>query len=158
MLWMPSLLEPRHRLLHLRASLEKESIQPRYPPMDVGSSLNPEQCVIKKGRPHGHRYGKTEEQTQHHIAHNLRKRCIRRGFERIHDRFQKDSIFRESQISIDRTDEVCIQVDKDAQTDFTNRMTEDEYFRYKKNWWISLNKSGKNRTDERSFWLQLSVD
>ena len=28
--------------LHLRASLERESIQPRYPPMDTGSSLNPE--------------------------------------------------------------------------------------------------------------------
>ena len=108
--------------------------------------------VIKKGRPHGHRYGKTEEQRQHHIAHNLRKRCIKRGFEGIHDRLQKDSIFRESQISIDRTEEVCIQMDKDAQKDFTYRMTEDEYFRYQKNWWISLNKSEKigsmrNRSD-----------
>ena len=99
--------------------------------------------VIKKGRPHGHRYGKTEEQRQHHIAHNSRKRCIKRGFEGIHDRFQKDSIFRESQLEIDRTEEVCIQMDKDAQKDFTYRMTQDEYFRYKKNWWISLNKSGK---------------
>ena len=62
---------------------------------------------------------------------------------KIHDRFQKDSIFRESQILIDRTEEVCIQMDKDAQKDFTYRMTEDEYFRYTKNWWISLNKSGK---------------
>ena len=40
-------------------------------------------------------------------------------------------------------EEVCIQMDKDAQKDFTYRMTEDEYFRYKTNWWISLNKSGK---------------
>ena len=35
-------------------------------------------------------------------------------------------------------------MDKDAQKDFTCRMTEDEYFRYKKNLWISLNTSGKN--------------
>ena len=108
--------------------------------------------VIEKGRPHGHRYGKTKEQKDHHIAHNSRKRCKKRGFEGIHDRFQKDSVYRESQISIDRTEEVCIQMDKDAQKDFTYRMTEDEYFRYKKNWWISLNKSGKigpvrNRSD-----------
>ena len=34
-------------------------------------------------------------------------------------------------------------MDKDAQKDFTYRMTEDEYFRYQKNWWISLNNSGK---------------
>ena len=48
-------------------------------------------------------------------------------------------------------------MDMDAQKDFTYRMTQDEYFRYKKNWWISLNKS-KNRTGEKSFWLQRCVD
>ena len=68
---------------------------------------------------------------------------MKRGFEGIHDRFQNDPEFRESQISIDRTEEVCFQMDKDAQKDFTYRMTEDEYFRYKKTWWISLNKSEK---------------
>ena len=78
--------------------------------------------VIKKGRPHGNRHGKTEEQRQHHIAHNLTKRCIKRGFEGIHDRFQNDSTFRESLLSIDRTEEVCIQMEKDAQKDFTYRM------------------------------------
>ena len=57
---------------------------------------------------------KTKQQKEHFIAHNLRKRCIKRGFVGIHDRFQKDSIFRESQISIDRTEEVCIHMDKDA--------------------------------------------
>ena len=89
-------------------------------------------CVIKKGRPHGHRYGKTEEQREHFVAHYLRKRCIKRGFEGIHDRFQNDPIFRESLLSIDRTEEVCIQMDKDAQKGFTYRMTDDDYFRYKK--------------------------
>ena len=43
--------------------------------------------VIKKGRPHGHRYGKTKEQKEHFIAHNLRSRSIKSGFEGIHDRF-----------------------------------------------------------------------
>ena len=65
-----------------------------------------------------------------HIAHNLRKRCIKRNFEGIHDRFQKDPTFRESQLEIDRTEEVRIQMDKDAQKDFTYRMTQEEYFRY----------------------------
>ena len=36
--------------------------------------------VIKKGRPHGHRYGKTEEQKEHRIAHSLRRRCINKSF------------------------------------------------------------------------------
>ena len=108
--------------------------------------------VIKKVRPHGRRFGKTKEQRDHHIANNFRKRCIKTGFEGIHDRFQKHPTFRETQLEIDRTEEVCIQMDKDAQKDFTYRMRQDEYFRYKKNWWISLNKSGKigpvrNRSD-----------
>ena len=89
--------------------------------LDLLSILN---YVIEKGRRHGHRYGKTEEQNEHFIAHYLRRRCIKKEFEGIHDRFQKDSMFRESQISIDRTEEVCIQMDKDAQKDFTYRMTE----------------------------------
>ena len=89
------------------------------------------------------RYGKTNEQRDHHIAHNLRKRCIKRNFEGIHVRFLKDPVFRESQLEHDRTEEVCIQMDKDAQKDFTYRMTQEEYFRYRNTWWISLNKSGK---------------
>ena len=114
--------------------------------------LSIQNYVIKNGRPHGHRFGKTEEQRKHFIAHNLRKRRIKRGFEGFHDRFQKDPTFRESPLEIDRTEEVCIQMDNDAQKDFTYRMTQDEYFRYKQNWWISLNKSGKigqvrNRSD-----------
>ena len=98
---------------------------------------------LRRSDLHGHRYGKTKEQRSHFIAHNLRKRCIKKVFEGIHDRIQNDPIFRESQLSIDRTEEVCIQMVKDAQKDFTYRMTDDEYFRYKKNWWIPLNKSGK---------------
>ena len=99
---------------------------------------------IKEERPHGNRHGKTEEQIKHFFAHNLRKRCIKKNFEGIHDRFQKDSTFRDSQLRIDRTEEVCIQMDKDAQKDFTYRVSSDEHFRYEKSWWISLNTSGRN--------------
>ena len=70
--------------------------------------------LIKKERPHGNRHGRTEEQRQHHIAHNFRNGCVERGFEGTHDRFQNDSTFRDSQLGIDRTEEVCIQMDKDA--------------------------------------------
>ena len=108
--------------------------------LDLLSILN---YVIKKGRPHGHRYGKTKEQRDCHIAHNLRKRCIKRHSEGIHDRFLKDPEFRESQLEHGRTEEVCILMDEVAQKDFTYRMTQAEYFRYRKNWWISLNNSGK---------------
>ena len=106
--------------------------------------LSIQNYVIKKGRPHGNRHGKTEAQKEHVIAHNLRKRCIKKGFGGIHDRFQKDLKFRDSQLRIDRTEEVCIQMDELAQKDFTYRMSPDEYMRYKKNWKISLNTSGRN--------------
>ena len=43
-----------------------------------------------------------------------------------------------------RTEEVCIQMDDVTQKDFIHRMSTDEFMRYKKNWWISLNTSGRN--------------
>ena len=84
--------------------------------------------VIKKGRPRGNRHGKTEEQRDHFIAHNLKRRCRKRGFEGIHDRFLKDAIFRESQLEHDRTEEVCIQMDEIAQKDFSYPMTQESTF------------------------------
>ena len=36
--------------------------------------------IIQKGRPHGHRNGKTPEKNEYHLAHNLKKRCIKRRF------------------------------------------------------------------------------
>ena len=108
--------------------------------------LSVQNYVIEKGRPRGHRFGKSKEQKDNHIAHNLRKRCIKRGFKGIHDRFQKDPTFRESQLEHDRSEEVCVQMDKDAQKDFTYRMTQDETFDAKRiggSLSISLQKSDR---------------
>ena len=65
--------------------------------LDVLSSPND---VIKKGRPRGARFCTTEAQKEHFIAHNARKRCIIKNFEGIHDRFQKDLTYRDSQLRI----------------------------------------------------------
>ena len=54
--------------------------------------------VIRKGRPRGARHGKTEAQNEHFVAHNARKRCIKKNFEGIHDRFLRDPVFRDSQL------------------------------------------------------------
>ena len=62
---------------------------------------------------------KTEAQKDHFIADNLRKRCIKKGFQGIHDRFQTDLRFRDSQLKIDRTEAKCIEMDEVAQKDFT---------------------------------------
>ena len=100
--------------------------------------------VTKKERPHGNRYGKIEAQREHFIAHNARKRCIKKGFQGIHDRFQKDLRFRDSQLKVDRTEAKCIEMDALAQKDFTYRPAPKEYERYRKTWCISLNTSGRN--------------
>ena len=89
---------------------------------------------------------------EYHQAHNLKKRCIEKHYKGIHDRFLKDPEFRASQLEHDRDEEVCIKMDDLADKDFSHYMTESEYFRYKQNWWISLNKSGntgplRNRSD-----------
>ena len=53
----------------------------------------------------------------------------------------------------DRDEDVCLKWDDLAEQDFTYRMSESEYFHYRQNWWISLNKSGdtggpvRNRSD-----------
>ena len=98
--------------------------------------------VIKKGRLHGHRYGKTLEIKEYHLAHNLKKRCIKGNFKGIHDRFLRDHDFRKCMLVHDRDEDVCLRWDDLAEQDFTYRMSESEYFHYRQKWWISLKKSG----------------
>ena len=71
--------------------------------------------VIKKERPHGARHSKTEAQKEHFIAHNARKRCIKKIFKGIHARCQKDLRYRDSQLRIGWTEEKCIEMDELAQ-------------------------------------------
>ena len=86
--------------------------------------------------------GKTPEKKEYHLAHHLKKRCTKRKFTGIHDRFLRDPDFRESMLEHDRDEDVCLKWDDLAEQDFTYRVTESEYFRYKQDWWISLSKSG----------------
>ena len=50
--------------------------------------------MLSQSRPRGARHGKTEAQKQHFIAHNARRRCLKKKLEEIHDRFQRDSTYR----------------------------------------------------------------
>ena len=62
----------------------------------------------------------------------------------MHDRFQRDSTYRDSQLKIGWTVDKCIEMDKLAQEDYSFCPSSEEHERYKKNWCISLNKSGRN--------------
>ena len=56
--------------------------------------LSVPEYVIKKGRPHGHRYGKKPGDKEHYTANELKKKCKKRYSQGIHDRFIRDQEFR----------------------------------------------------------------
>ena len=68
----------------------------------------------------------------------------KRNHEGIRDRFQRDPACRESQVKIGWTEEQCIAMDKLAQEDHSYRLSSEEYERYQKNWYLTLNESGRN--------------
>ena len=105
--------------------------------------------VIKKGRCHGARHGKTEEQKEYHLSWNAWKRCCKKvdsqggHFTGIHDRFLRDPVYRESPLAIGWTEQKCKELDELAQEDHTYRLTPEEK-RCQGQWYLTLNKSGKN--------------
>ena len=108
------------------------------------SALSIPHYVTRMGRPRGARHGKTEEQKEHFLAHNVRKRCIKKNFDEIHDRFQRDPENRHSQLKIGWTEEKCIEMDFLAQEDQSYCPSSEEYERKRINWKISLSESGRN--------------
>ena len=75
---------------------------------------------IRKGRPHGHRYGKKEGDQEDHTANQLQKNCKSRQFLSIHDRFILDTWFRKTMLELGRTEEVIREMDKLANEDHTH--------------------------------------
>ena len=55
---------------------------------------------IRKGRPHGQRYGEKEGDQEYHTANQLQKKCKKREFLSIHDRFIRDALFRKTMIEL----------------------------------------------------------
>ena len=98
--------------------------------------------VIKKGRPHGHRYGK--KPGDDYLAHQLKKKCRKRHFQGIHDRFLRDQEFRIRMIENHRDDDLCRRWHALADEDLTHHLTEQEYFHYKNKWWLHSKKQGSN--------------
>ena len=99
---------------------------------------------IKKGRPHGHRYGKKPGDREYYIAHSLKKKCKKKNFMGIHDRFIRDEKFRKNMFDNGRTEEICRQMDDLADEDHTHHLTPEEINDYRSNWWIRSNKIGSD--------------
>ena len=100
--------------------------------------------VIKKGRPHGHRYGKKPGDKEYYLANKLMEKCKKKKFQGIHDRFLLDHAFRVRMTEYNRDQEVCRRWDVLAVEDNTYHLSEEEYFHYKNKWWFLLNKLGSD--------------
>ena len=75
---------------------------------------------IKKGRPHGHKYGKKESCKEYHTANQLQKKCRKKQYKNIHDRFIRDTWFRKTMIESGRSEEVILEMDRLATEDHTH--------------------------------------
>ena len=99
--------------------------------------------VIKKGPRHGHRYGQKPGDRENYSANQLKK-CKKKFFQGIHDRFIRDETFRSRVIENDRNEDVCRLMDALADEHHTHHLTSQEYNHYKNNWWLRSNKTGSD--------------
>ena len=104
----------------------------------------------RKGGWHGARHGRTEEQKEYHIAWNAWKRCCKKidsqggHFTGIHDRFLRHPVYRESQLAIGWTKHKCKEMDELTKQDHTYHLSKEEFKWYQGQWYLTLDKSGKN--------------
>ena len=94
---------------------------------------------IRKDRPHGHRYGKKEGCKEFHTAKQLQKRCRKKHYENIHDRFIRDKFFRKTMIELGRSEEIILEMDRLASEDHSHIATKEEIDVYRGTWWIRSN-------------------
>ena len=102
--------------------------------------------VIKNGRLHGHRYGKKPEDKEYCTANQLKKRCKKKYFQRVHDPFIQNPEFRNRMIENHRDQILCRRWDALADEDHAHHLTTQEYSLYKSKWWLHSNKQGSNTT------------
>ena len=94
---------------------------------------------IRKGRPHGHRYGKKEGDKEYHTANQLQKRCRKKKYDNINDRFIRDKFFRKTMIELGRSEEIILEMDRLASENHSHIATKAEIDVYRGNWWIRSN-------------------
>ena len=94
---------------------------------------------IRKNRPHGRRYGKAPGCKDYFTANQLAKKCRKKKYDSIHDRFIRDKTFRKSMIEVGRSEQMIKEMDKLASEDHTYNASKEEIEFYCGNWWIHTN-------------------
>ena len=70
---------------------------------------------------------------------NFAKKCRKREYESIHDRYIRDKAFRKAMIDHSRTEQMIVEMDKLANEDHTYKANKEEIEFYRGNWWIHSN-------------------
>ena len=94
---------------------------------------------IRKGQPHGHRYGKKAGCKEFHTAKQLQKRCRKKKCQNIHDRFIRDKFFRKTMIELGRSEEGILEMDRLASEDHSHIATQKDIDVCRCNWWVRSN-------------------
>ena len=111
------------------------------------------QLLHQIGRPHGHRHGQKPGDREYYIANSLKKKCKKKNYLGIHDRFIRDEKFRKNIFDAGRDEEMCREMDKLADEDDTHHLNSDEFRVNLYNWWSRSNTVGsdtmpvRHRTD-----------
>ena len=88
----------------------------------------------QKNRPHGHRYGKSQGCKEYFTANQLAKKCSKKKYDSIHDRFIRDKTFRKAMIKVGRSEQMIIEMDKLASEDHSYKASKEEIEFYRGNW------------------------
>ena len=94
---------------------------------------------IRKCRPHGHRYGKAPGCKDYFTANQLAKKCRKKKYDSIHDRYIRDKTFRKAMIEVGRSEKIIKEMDQLASEDHTYKATRAEIDVYRGNWWLHTN-------------------
>ena len=75
--------------------------------------------------------------TTRHI--NLQKKCRKKGYDSIYDRYIRDKLFRSAMIEHSRTEQVILEMDKLANENHSFKVSKNEIEFYRGNWWLHSN-------------------
>ena len=83
--------------------------------------------------------GTRKKVAKNSTAKQLQRRCRKKHYENIHDRFIHDKWFRKTIIELGRSEEVILEMDRLASEDHSLIATQEEINVYRGNWWIRSN-------------------
>ena len=101
---------------------------------------------VRKDRPRGYRYAKAPGCKEYHTAHQLAKKCRKKGYDSIYDRYMRDKLFRSNMIDHGRTEKVIIDMDNLANENHSFRVSQNEIDYYRQNWWVHSNVARDDKT------------